>query len=219
MIKGVIFDADGPLYFRGPEVAKAKAELLAHYGIPAQLEQFEAAYDAEKFAAYTGSISPAQLFTRVFRHLDASLDEEIAGEFARDFDQIQDQVTARPDAAVTLQRLREVGLTTCVLTDSCYSSEVKWPWFERMGLAEHLNGLVSSHDTHLLKSDPAAFTPALKILGASHDEALFVGHQQYELDGAKAAHIRAVAVRPIAPSGVEADEIIERLPEVLDLIS
>lgn len=219
MIKAVIFDADGPLYHRTAEVDKEKQLLLANYGFSDKLHKFTDAYEEEKFKGYDRSETVAEMFQNILRALGIHTTLETAERFAEQFEIIQREVTATPNAASTLKQLKSEGYKMCVLTDSFYSAADKWPWFKEMGLDSYLDGIISSYDIQKLKDTPEAYQACLNSLDVGADEAIFVGHQEYEMIGAKAAHIPSVAVIPIAPPNIHADYKIANLSELPQLLT
>jgi putative hydrolase of the HAD superfamily len=94
-----------------------------------------------------------------------------------------------PDAAPALQALRARGLrTVCVSNWDHALPEV----LERCGLAEHLDGVVTSAEVGANKPNPAIFERALDIAGCTADETVHVGDSPVEdIEGARAAGIRA----------------------------
>ena len=102
MIKAIIFDADGPMYNRKPEVPEQQLILLNKYGYPGKLTsqraahlnkyghlrdlgQFEAAYDKEKFRAYVRSESVLVMVRHILHSLDLDLSEIDLHVFAAEF--------------------------------------------------------------------------------------------------------------------------------------
>ena len=53
-IRGVIFDADGPLYYRNKEVDELKVGLLRKFGYHGDYKEFEKSYDKEKWSGFVG---------------------------------------------------------------------------------------------------------------------------------------------------------------------
>jgi FMN phosphatase YigB (HAD superfamily) len=236
MIKAIIFDADGPLYFRNPEVLEQQLALLNKYGYQGKLmhghvahinkyghlgslEQFDAAYDKEKFRAYVHLESVSVMIQHILRSLGLNLSETDLRHFAVEFKELHTKITPTVDAVSTLKWLKTQDFKTCVLTDSFYSSDEKWQWFRTIGLGEVLDYMVSSYDIRTLKDTPEAYQDCLKLLHTSEDETIFVGHQQYEMDGARAAHIKSVAILPIATPNIQADYVINGLSELPDLLA
>ena len=69
-----------------------------------------------------------------------------------------------PDAVPALEGLRSRGLKlVCVSNWDCSLGAV----LERCGLAEHLDGAVSSAEAGARKPDPAIFEPALALAGCA----------------------------------------------------
>ncbi len=235
MIKAIIFDADGPLYYRSPEVLERQLALLNKYGYPnnltnhhvahlnkyghlGNLNGFNAAYDQEKFKAYVRSESVPVMIHHILHSLDIKLSDLDLQKFAKEFKKLHADITPTRDAIPTLKLLRSQGFKTCVLTDSFYSTEEKWQWFKAAGLDTVLDYMVSSYDIRRLKDAREAYEDCLQLLRTTQDEAIFVGHQQYEMDGAKAANVKAVAILPIATPNITADYTINSLSELPDLL-
>ena len=218
MIKAIIFDADGPLYYRTPEIIQKKQALLAEFGYHGDIQQFEAAYEKEKLKGYVGAEAPEEMFQNIFRTIGLDLSRDRATTFANEFDAIQRQVTAVGGATATLKRLQNDGYKVCVLTDSFYSSEEKWQWFKDLGMDSYLDHIVSSDDIHKLKDTPDAYQSCLELLRVSADETVFVGHQEYEMVGARASRITAIALTPISTPRIHSDYAIGSLSELSDLL-
>lgn len=235
MIKAIIFDADGPLYYRSPEVLEGQLALLNRYGYPEKLthqhlsrlnkyghlgdlKEFNAAYDKEKYRAYVRAESVPVMIRHILDSLGMELSTVDLQNFAKEFKELHTEITPTHDAIPTLKSLKSRGLKTCVLTDSFYSTEEKWHWFKAIGLDEVLDYMVSSYDIRILKNTPEAYQNCLELLRVAEDEVIFVGHQQYEMDGAKAAHIKSVAILPIATPNITANYTINTLAELPDLL-
>jgi putative hydrolase of the HAD superfamily len=97
-----------------------------------------------------------------------------------------------PDAVPVLKTLRSRGLKlVCVSNWDCSLGTV----LDRCGLAEHLDGAVSSAEAGARKPDPAIFEPALALADCAVSEAVHVGDTREEdVDAAQAAGIRALLI-------------------------
>jgi len=234
-IKAVIFDADGPLYYRTPEVLDQQLALLNHYGYPDKLEhhqlahvnkyghlgnlgKFNTAYEAEKFKTYAREQSELTMARHILHTLGLKLPNSQLSHFVAQLNRILSHITARPDALPALQALKTAGYQTCVLTDSFHPSAQKWRWFKAIGLAPYLDYIISSYDIRRLKNTPKAYQACLKELGSTADQTVFVGHQSYEMTGARQAGIRCIALTPIAPADIKADYGINSLTELPHLL-
>jgi putative hydrolase of the HAD superfamily len=97
---------------------------------------------------------------------------------------------AYPDAEPALAALRGHGLSLVVVSNwDCSLGAV----LERCGLAELIDGAISSAEAGAPKPEPAIFSAALSLAGCEAAEALHVGDTREEdVTGAAAAGIRAL---------------------------
>ena len=120
-----------------------------------------------------------------------------------------------PDAPPALGALRARGVRVVVVSNWDWSLP---EWLERAGLAELVDGVVSSAVVGSAKPAPEIFHVALELAGVGPDEALHVGDSvTSDVEGARAAGVRAVLIARSggAPKGVVA---IRSLEELLSLI-
>ena len=99
---------------------------------------------------------------------------------------------AYPDAAPALAELRALGMRLVCVSNWDYSLP---DVLARVGLADELDGVVTSAAVGARKPDPRLFEAALEVAGCAADEALHVGDTPTEdVEGAKAAGIRALLI-------------------------
>jgi len=218
MIKALIFDADGPLYYRTEKVALKLKSLLAVFGYHGDMRKFKQAYEIEKFKAYVRAESEAAMDHNILQSIGVQTSPAEAKRFAKEFDAIQRQITATADAVAVLRQLKTEGYKICVLTDSFYASKEKWQWFSALGMDAYIDHIVSSYDIRKLKDTPEAYQASLDALDVSANEAVFVGHQQYEMTGAHAANVASIAVLPIATPTIQADYAVNSLSQLPRLL-
>lgn len=120
----------------------------------------------------------------------------------------------RPEAEPVLRRLRALGYRTGLVTNC--SSEVPQLW--RHGpLSGLVDAAVFSCTEGLRKPDPAIYALAASRLGVEAGSCVFVGDgADHELDGASAAGMHAVLLRPgdTDPPAQWAGPAITRLDDV-----
>jgi putative hydrolase of the HAD superfamily len=119
--------------------------------------------------------------------------------------------TAFPDAAPALRRLRDAGLTlVCVSNWDISLQQV----LDRCGLAELLDGAISSAAAGARKPDPAIFSAALELAGCGADEAVHVGDTREEdVEGAEAAGIRVLLLDRDGGGDIASlEQVLERVP-------
>jgi putative hydrolase of the HAD superfamily len=120
-----------------------------------------------------------------------------------------------PDAPPALRALRQSGVRLVVVSNWDWSLP---QWLERAGLAELVDGVVSSAIAGAAKPAPAIFLTALEIAGAEPAEALHVGDSlTSDVEGARAAGVRPVLIARCGdvPEGVEAILSLEQLPSLM----
>jgi 2-haloalkanoic acid dehalogenase type II len=127
-----------------------------------------------------------------------------------------DSLTLRvfPDAPPALRALRARGLRLVVVSN--WDSSLP-EWLERTGLAELVDGVVSSAVVGAEKPSPRIFEVALDLAGVARGEALHVGDSMAtDVGGARAAGVRAVLIARGggAPEGVQAIRSLEELPSL-----
>ena len=130
--------------------------------------------------------SLADLRERCARLISGELEVEVTA------DQLVESVrmSAYPDAVPALTALRGRDLRLVAVSNwDCSLGTV----LERCGLAELLDGAISSAEAGAPKPDPAIFVSALELVGCEPAEALHVGDTREEdVVGARAAGIRAL---------------------------
>jgi len=99
---------------------------------------------------------------------------------------------AFPDAEPSLAELRARGVRLVCLSNWDFSLP---DVLARCGLADHLDGVVTSAAVGARKPDPRIFAAALDVAGCAAGDALHVGDTPEEdLEGARAAGIRALLI-------------------------
>ena len=218
-IKAVIFDADGPLYQRTRDNTQANIALLNEFGFDGEYSSFVTAYNNEIHQVYDRTESVVTLFHHLFSQLGIKTDEAGVDSFINRFYEIRAQISPSPHAVDTLKWFHENNYKTCVLTDHYLSSDGLRDWFEKLGESPYIDEIVSSFDTKRLKGSAEAYQACLSKLDLAPRDAVFVGHQQYEMDGAKKAEVTSICVASIAiPPDAKGDHTIDTLDELPGLI-
>lgn len=126
------------------------------------------------------------------RRCAAILSAELGREVAVEEMMAAIRFRAYPDAAPALAELRVLGVRLVCVSNWDYSLP---DVLARVGLADELDGVVTSAAVGARKPDPRLFEAALEVAGCAADEALHVGDTPTEdVEGAKAAGIRALLI-------------------------
>jgi HAD superfamily hydrolase (TIGR01509 family) len=114
---------------------------------------------------------------------------------------------AAPDAAPALDELRRRGLRLVCVSNWDYALPAV---IERCGLGGSVDAVVTSAGAGARKPDPAIFRIALDRLNASPAEAVMVGDSwTADIEGARAAGIRAIWFNPFGAPAPDGDVIEE----------
>jgi FMN phosphatase YigB (HAD superfamily) len=115
------------------------------------------------------------------------------------------------EADAALRGLRARGLrVVCVSNWDCSLPQV----LERLDLARHLDGVVSSASSGARKPDPAIFDAGLKLAGCAAEEALHVGDSDEDVEGARAAGIEVLRIDRSLAGGRQPAGTITSLTEI-----
>ena len=128
-----------------------------------------------------------------------------------------------PEAAPTLEALRERGLRTGLLSNTHWPRSFHEHFLERDGLAPLLDARCYTSELAYTKPHPEAFRAVLGALGVENPQAaIFVGDRPYDdIYGAQQFGMRAVLrPNPLVPGyDVVPDACLERLPELVGLVN
>jgi putative hydrolase of the HAD superfamily len=126
------------------------------------------------------------------RRCAAILSAELGREVAVEEMMAAIRFRAYRDAAPALAELRVLGVRLVCVSNWDYSLP---DVLARVGLADELDGVVTSAAVGARKPDPRLFEAALEVAGCAADEALHVGDTPTEdVQGARAAGIRALLI-------------------------
>lgn len=169
---------------------------------PAELERLRAALE-EAVGAFSGALTQDTdgLVRRVAAGLGLDLDVPASLAVQRAMNApATDLVELFDGAAEMLGGFRSLGLRTVIVSNAywrdaaCYEAD-----FTAMGVADLLDGIVSSVDVRRRKPDPAMFHAAMEIAGCGADECLMIGNvEEKDVLPALSQGMRAIRVAPDA---------------------
>ena len=213
-IRGVAFDANGVLYYREVDVVEGVMAAAAARGLvlPADARK---SYKEITNRAMGGSMTREQMIRAI---LDAwgLFEPEERQRVAEEIVAASRAIHLYPGVLSTLARLRQLGISVGVITNTFQSAAEKWRWFTEYGLAPYLDRIIASSEVGLVKPDPAIYRLYVTECGLCPEEVAFVGHDLEELEGARRAGLLALAFRPDRP-GIFRPEFHD-FPALLPLI-
>ena len=228
-LDAVIFDWGGTLsHYAGVELADLwelaarhlapdrEAEVMAHLG--AVETEFWA-----RTATHQRAGTLADILTEASKALGANVAEAALEEAAVLYlDAWTPHIQHDPDAAPTLEALRERGLRIALLSNTHWPRAFHERFLERDGLVQLIDARLYTSEMEYMKPHPSVFRAALDAVGVEDPaRAVFVGDRLFDdIYGARQAGMRAVLrTNSLVPTyDVEPDAVIEALPELLPLV-
>ncbi|HEU4456090.1 MAG TPA: HAD-IA family hydrolase [Longimicrobium sp.] len=222
-IKAVLFDAGNTLiWLDHPYVV----ELLREHGLETTMEQLmEAEYGAkllmDEMARAGGTDERTRgkvFFAEIFRRVGVA-DQHFPAIAQRMFARHAEQNlwgNVRERTVETLDELRRRGYRLGVISNADGRAEQA---LDAVGLRPHFELVVDSGLVGIDKPDPRIFHHALERMGVAPAQAVYVG-DIYEIDvqGARAAGMRAILIDPLWKWDDKDCERIRGLHDLLDIL-
>ncbi len=216
MIKLILFDASDVLYTRRVSSKQFARTLLEEAGFhhhPSSKDgEYLKAIENEATVGKATYIDYWNLFLRMHGVPEGKQREIL---FKRIINQ-NHEVYPREGVPSVLEELHRKGYILGVITDTIYPTEWKRKWLDTVGATPYLDIFVCSREEGVRKPDRRIYQIALTRAKVAPQEALFVGHSKQELEGAREAGIRTIAVWK--DPGAIGDYEISTLKELMPLL-
>ena len=195
-------------------------QFLRHFGLQTHYRAFFQVWERDfLFHAWCGRQGYWQAF-RCFLQTTGlthgQIDEIVAASAAR-LRKFDDELRPLPGVKSTISKLASDGYRVSVLTNSCYSESKLITLLDRMGLADYIECVTSSHDLGHAQPEKACYELAISRLGLDVASVTFIGHDARELRGAMNAGLWTVAVNH--EENVEADIYLDQLDQLPEALS
>jgi len=211
-LKAILFDAGDILYHRDRQ-NDTLVKFLASHGLPPYSR--DAVSVELQRRAYVAEITKEEHHEEFLKHLGIS-DPQAIAEGVTAMNDVQGEVKFFDGVAETLHRLKALGLSLAIVTNTFNSTEDKLDWFSRIGIEGLWDGIANSCELKISKPDPKIYLAALEPTGATAAEAAFVGHAAYELEAAKALGMTTITFNRDSPD-VTADHVANRFEELAEI--
>lgn len=126
-----------------------------------------------------------------------------------------DDVLPVPGGREVLAGLKKRGFVLGVVTDTMYPIEWKMRRLTKVGVAEFIDVIACSTVLGVHKPDSAMYLDAVQQAHLTPSESAFVGHVNVELEGARRAGMRTVAVN--SDPDAKADYYAKSLRDLLNI--
>jgi len=114
---------------------------------------------------------------------------------------VADRLRPLPGAVELLSDIHALGLRTVIASNTYWrDAESYWEDFRLLGMADHVDAIVTSVDAGHLKPHPAVFEMAMKAGGAPAGRCVVIGNKESnDIEPALALGMRAILVHPDDP--------------------
>jgi HAD superfamily hydrolase (TIGR01509 family) len=114
---------------------------------------------------------------------------------------VADRLKPLPGALELLSDIHALGLRTVIASNTYWrDAESYWEDFRLLGMADHVDAIVTSVDAGHLKPHPAVFELAMRAGGAPAERCVVIGNKESnDIEPALALGMRAILVHPDDP--------------------
>lgn len=209
-IKAIFFDAGDILYYRPQKQENFKNFLVGKQLNP--VSDLEARVKEVRELAFQGRLERHEYYRQTVMLYGLTNESDIeAGVAALDLD--DDTVAIHEGVPETIRALKERGFILGIITDTALPYTVKLKWFEQYGFGHLWDIIISSKDLGVRKPAPILYEEAILQTGLKPNEAVFVGHKAYELEGARKAGFQTIAFN--YEKAAVADEYVKKFRDLL----
>jgi HAD superfamily hydrolase (TIGR01509 family) len=114
---------------------------------------------------------------------------------------VADRMKPLPGALELLSDIHAMGLRTVIASNTYWrDAESYWEDFRLLGMADHVDAIVTSVDAGHLKPHPAVFEMAMRVADVPADRCVVIGNrEENDIEPALALGMKAILVHPDDP--------------------
>jgi FMN phosphatase YigB (HAD superfamily) len=114
---------------------------------------------------------------------------------------VADRIQPLPGAIALLVAIHALGMRSIIASNTYWrDAESYWEDFRLLGMADHVDAIVTSVDAGHLKPHPAVFEMAMRAGGAPAERCVVIGNKESnDIEPALALGMRAILVHPDDP--------------------
>jgi HAD superfamily hydrolase (TIGR01509 family) len=147
-------------------------------------------------------IGAVELITKCLAQQGLAADQQTVSRIRRAMAiPVHDRFQPLPGALELLQTIHELGLRTVVASNTYWrDADSYWDDFRKLGMAEHIDGVITSVDAGHLKPHPAVFEMAVRWAGVQPDRCVVIGNrEENDIEPALSLGMRTILVYPDDP--------------------
>ncbi len=114
---------------------------------------------------------------------------------------VSDRMKPLPGSIELLAEIRSLGMRNVIASNTYWrDADSYWEDFRQLGMAEHVDGIITSVDAGHLKPHPAVFEMAMRWAGVTAERCVVIGNrEENDIQPALALGMRAILVYPDDP--------------------
>ena len=147
--------------------------------------------------------SPAEtLITRCLSRCGLEADSDTIRRLRRAMSiPVSDRMKPLPGAVELLAEIHKLGMRNVIASNTYWrDADSYWEDFRLLGMAEHVDGIITSVDAGHLKPHPAVFEMAMRWAGVGADRCVVIGNrEENDIEPALALGMRTILVYPDDP--------------------
>jgi HAD superfamily hydrolase (TIGR01509 family) len=194
MIKGIFFDAADVFYARRESTQVFANRMLQELGYSTKVSDGDQARERQLHVLATEGKINHEEYWQEFLLIRQVIDAEQRRTLIPRILECSNDVYALPGGREALAGLKQRGFVLGVVTDTMYPLEWKMAWLTQVGVAEFIDVVACSTTLGAHKPNPELYVNAMQQAKLAPTESAFVGHDARELDGARRAGMKTVAV-------------------------
>lgn len=194
MIKGIFFDAADVFYARRESTQVFANRMLVQRGYAIQISEEDKKREKDLQVLATEGKIHYEEYWHEFLQMRHVLDAHQRNTLIQQILECSNDVYALPGGREALAGLKQRGFTIGIVTDTMYPVEWKMNWLTKVGVAEFVDVIACSTVLKAHKPNPELYVNAMQQAKLSAEVSAFVGHDARELDGARRAGMKTVAV-------------------------
>jgi putative hydrolase of the HAD superfamily len=211
-IRAVLFDADGVLYYRRTKDVELNTFIKNHGQNCSAVT--EAEINLLRHQAFTGQLTFKEYKIAILK-LYGITDPRLLEQGLQKAFREKDKVLYFSNTLDTLKALKDRNYYLGIVTDTTQPLHLKIEKLERGGFGHLWDSIIPSNEVGVQKPDSRIYHMALKQLGIQPEQALFVGHNSNELQGARKTGLKTVAFN--YDHDAQADFYIQDFSELANL--
>ena len=181
-ILAVLFDA-GDILYNKPRRKAAIEKFLKDRGYPMP-PPIDPVAKKMRLRAHAGKIGVEAFMEWLMQHYGVTKKQDIA-DGIKLLQAQQSDVSFFEGVPETLHELKQRGFKLGIVTNTFNPPSEKMVWFKSVGIDQVWDSYADSCELGIVKPAPGIYMAALDPLNVKPQDAIFVGHSQKELDGAK----------------------------------